>query len=151
MTNNIVIRKMTLDDLEMIKDVLISDFDEFWSYTILKNELCSDNSLYFVAVKNNDIIGFAGIKIILDEAEIMNIVVHKNYRKLGIGSLLLENLIFESNKHDVKVVHLEVNSNNVAGIKLYEKYHFEKDGVRKGYYKTSDSINNDAILMSLHI
>ena len=71
----ISISNMTFADLENLKNFLQSDFDEFWSYDILLSELSSSNSRYIVAKnKDNTIVGFAGIKIILDEAELMNIV-----------------------------------------------------------------------------
>ena len=66
---------MSLEDLEILKDDLITSFDDFWNYDILKSELLSDNSKYIIAKLNDDIVGFAGLKLILDEAEIMNIVV----------------------------------------------------------------------------
>ena len=70
----ISISNMTFADLENLKNFLQSDFDEFWSYDILLSELSSSNSRYIVAKnKDNTIVGFAGIKIILDEAELMNI------------------------------------------------------------------------------
>ena len=96
---NLNIRKMTLDDLNIIKDILISDFDDFWNYDILKQELKCDNS-YFVIAKNDneEIIGFAGLKTIIDQADIMNIVVKKSFRGNGIGSRLLENLILLGSK-----------------------------------------------------
>lgn len=81
---NINIETMTLKDLEVIKDILISDYDNFWSFDIFKEELQSNNSKYLVAKVNNEIVGFAGIKIILDEADIMNIVTKKTFRKQGI-------------------------------------------------------------------
>ena len=85
---------MTLDDLEQIKDILQSDFDEFWNYDILLNELSSSNSKYIVAKnKDNTIVGFAGIKIILDEAELMNIVTKKDMRHFGIASSMLNHLL----------------------------------------------------------
>ena len=124
---NIKIEKMTLDDFEQIKDRLTDEFDNFWSPTMLKQELENKqnlNSHYFVAkvyssyfafndetksipenklwhkdelLENNisaeEIVGFIGITIVLDEANIMNIVVKKNKRNLGIGSLLLEEII----------------------------------------------------------
>ena len=75
------ISNMTFADLENLKDFLQSDFDEFWSYDILLSELSSSNSRYIVAKnKDNTIVGFAGIKIILDEAELMNIVTRKDMR-----------------------------------------------------------------------
>lgn len=86
---NIKIQIMTLKDLETIKDILTSDFDDFWNFNVFKEELKNENSKYLVAKIGNEIIGFAGIKIILDEADIMNIVIKKNYRKQGARNLTL--------------------------------------------------------------
>ena len=135
-------KKMDIQDLEEIKDVLLSDFDDFWSYEVLREELLSDSSLYIVAKKQNEIIGFAGIKIIIDEADIMNIVVKKSYRNNGIGSLLLENLILISNKKNLNFINLEVDCKNTITINLYKKFGFEEISLRKNYYK-----NNDAMIM----
>ena len=135
-------KKMDIQDSEEIKDVLLSDFDYFWSYEVLREELLSDSSLYIVAKKQNEIIGFAGIKIIIDEADIMNIVVKKSYRNNGIGSLLLENLILISNKKNLNFINLEVDCKNTIAINLYKKFGFEEISLRKNYYK-----NNDAMIM----
>ena len=137
-----IFKKMDIQDLEEIKDVLLSDFDNFWSYEVLREELLSDSSLYIVAKKQNEIIGFAGIKIIIDEADIMNIVVKKSYRNNGIGSLLLENLILISNKKNLDFINLEVDCKNTIAINLYKKFGFEEISLRKNYYK-----NNDAMIM----
>ena len=136
-------KKMDIQDSEEIKDVLLSDFDDFWSYEVLREELLSDSSLYIVAKKQNEIIGFAGIKIIIDEADIMNIVVKKSYRNNGIGSLLLENLILISNKKNLNFINLEVDCKNTIAINLYKKFGFEEISLRKNYYK-----NNDAMIMN---
>jgi len=56
--DNIIIKKMELTDLETIKDNLVSDFDDFWNYNILKEELQNKNSKYLVAKSNDQIIGF---------------------------------------------------------------------------------------------
>ena len=141
---NFYIDYMDLSDLEQIKDILTTDFDDFWNYSILKDELNSKNSTYFVVKnKDNEILGYAGIKIILDEAEIMNIVTKKNYRKQGIGNLLLNRIILEAKDKNIKKVNLEVNENNIIAIHLYEKFGFNKDGERKNYYQ-----DQNAILMS---
>ena len=86
----------------------------------------SDSSLYIVAKKQNEIIGFAGIKIIIDEADIMNIVVKKSYRNNGIGSLLLENLILISNKKNLNFINLEVDFKNTIAINLYKNLDLKK-------------------------
>ena len=138
--SKIEIRKMILEDLENISDILYSDFDNFWSYDIFASELCCENYLYFISVKNNEILGFAGFKKICDEAEIMNIVIRKSARGLGIGSLLLEYLLSEAHNIGVNVVHLEVDSNNFIAIRLYEKFGFRRVGFRKGYYGVEGAI-----------
>ena len=139
---DININKMNLEDLELIKDVLESEFDNFWSYNILREEISSENS-YFIVAKNteNEIVGFAGTKIIVDEADVMNIVVRKSCRKEGIGSKMLENLINYSISKNLKFVNLEVNENNLSAIRLYDKFAFNHIGIRKKYYNgVSDAI-----------
>lgn len=139
------IDKMSLKDLTSIKDILTTEFDDFWNYEILKSELESSSSYFFVAKNNSDeIVGFAGIKVILDEADIMNIVVKKDFRNKKIGSLLLEHLISYSKSINLKNITLEVNKNNLSAIKLYEKFAFDRLGIRKKYYNGKD----DAIIMS---
>ena len=54
---------MTLADLEQMKDTLYSDFDNFWSYNVLKQELENKNTTYIVAKEDDEVIGFAGISI----------------------------------------------------------------------------------------
>ena len=138
---------MTNEDLENIKDILQTEFDEFWTYEILQQELLSNNSKYIVAKSlDNIIVGFAGIKIILDTAELMNIVTKKSFRENGIGKLMLEYLINMCKNGKIKTLNLEVNSQNTIAINLYKKYNFKEVGLRKKYYNNT----YDAILMSLN-
>lgn len=142
---NLKLSKMSIEDLKSIKNVLASEFDNFWSYDVLEEELECDNSYVIVAkVDENVIVGFAGLKVILDEADIMNIVVKKDFRHNGIGSVLLENLINYSKDLNLKTITLEVNENNLSAIRLYDKFSFDKLGIRKNYYNGK----SDAIIMS---
>ena len=134
------IKNMTLEHLENIKDVLNSEFDDFWNYNILKEELNSQNSCYIVALLNNEIVGFAGIKFIVNEADIMNIVTKKIFRNQGIGKLLLENLIQLAKSLNLTSITLEVNEENAPAIHLYKKFGFEILGIRKNYYQNKDGI-----------
>ena len=140
-----MISEMNLQDLEEIKDCLLTDFDDFWSYNILKQEFENGKSKYFVLKHENEIVGFVGILLIIDEVNIMNIVVRKDKRKLGIGSLLLEKIIDFSKIHNATSITLEVNEKNIPAIKLYKKYGFKQVGLRKKYYNNEDN----AILMDL--
>ena len=139
----ISIVEMTFKDFEEIKDILQTDFDEFWSQNILKSELESELSKYFVAKKDGKIVGFAGVIILPDDVEITNIVTKKNERKRGIGKLLLDKLIqiaFELQKD----ISLEVNEKNESAINLYKKAEFKEVGIRKKYYNGCEN----AIIMT---
>lgn len=143
--DNLEISEMTLLDLETIHDILISDFDDFWSVSTLKSELQNSNSKYIVAKLDNDIVGFGGIWKAVDDIHITDIVVRKAQRNNGIGSAILAKLI-ELSKGDenIKSLTLEVNSTNTTAQKLYEKFDFKKVGLRKKYYNNTD----DAIIMT---
>ncbi len=145
--SDITISLMTQEDLLYLEKNLITEFDDFWNYSILKQEFLSENTTYIVAKQDNNIIGFAGILTIIDEANIMNIVTKKDKRNLKVGSLLLENLIKISKQENLKSITLEVNEHNIPAIKLYEKFNFIKIGIRKRYYNNTDS----AIIMTLYI
>lgn len=143
--NDIEIAQMTINDFESIKDILISDFDDFWNLDIMKEELQSENSHYFVARIDNKIVGFAGIKVILDEADVMNIVTRKDSRKHGVGSSLLNAIIIYATNSGIEKLTLEVNEQNTTAIHLYEKFGFNKIALRKNYYNNIDT----AIIMQL--
>ena len=135
---------MKLSDFEKIENILIDEFDDFWKPSILKNELENELSRYIVAKIENDIVGFAGIIILPDDAEITNIVTRKQNRKNGIGKLLLAKLIEITKQENKEEISLEVNEINKPAIKLYESFGFEIVGRRKKYYNRE----NDAIIMT---
>ena len=134
------ISKMTLGDIVSIENDFNTNFDQFWSISILKEDIKSTTSTYFLAKSNSEVIGLAGIKIILDEADIMNIVTRIDKRNLGIASALLSNLIEFAKKSNCSTISLEVNESNFPAIHLYEKFGFERIGFRKKYYNNTDNV-----------
>ena len=78
--NKIEISVMNMSDLNEIKDILETEFDDFWNYDVFKSEIENPNSIYFVSKLNNEIIGFVGVLLIIDIAEITNIVIKKSFR-----------------------------------------------------------------------
>ncbi len=139
------IHEMTLTHLLEIKNILISDFDNFWTYSTFETELKNSNSKYFIAFQCNEIVGFGGILKILDEIHITNIVTKISKRHMGIASKILEKLIKTAKCENAKLITLEVNEMNKNAIKLYEKYNFKKIGLRKNYYGQT----KNAIIMTL--
>ena len=146
--NSLEVRKMTLSDLATIKNILNSDFDDFWSYNVFEEELKNNNSTYIVAILNAEIIGFAGIWKVIDEAHITNIVTKKSYRNRGVGTILLEHLItICKESSELKSLTLEVNEKNTIAQDLYEKFNFQILGKRKKYYNNEQA----AIIMTLQL
>ena len=134
------IKKMTLADLNSISSNLETDYDNFWNINILKKELQDSNSSYFIFKDKDEIIGFDGITIILDIAELNNIVIKKSFRWNGFSSLLLEELINYSKQNKCSKINLEVSKNNTIALNLYKKFGFTEVGVRKKYYNGIDAI-----------
>ena len=146
--DNVEILVMTISDLESIKDSLLTDFDDFWNYNTLKNELLNHNSKYIMAKSNNEIVGFSGIWKSVDDVHITNIVTAKKYRNKNIGSLMLSKLIeMARNEKGITSITLEVNLNNIPAQKLYEKFDFKVVGIRKKYYNNTD----DAIIYTKNL
>lgn len=143
------IDKMKISDFELIKNNLKSDYDDFWSKEALEQELLNENRIYILAKdeNTNEILGFAGISVIFNEAELMNIVVKKDKRKHGIGKALLEKIINICIENNIEVVKLEVNENNISAKNLYKSCGFIQTGKRERYYNNKDA----AILFDLKI
>ena len=144
---DINIKKLTLEDIEKISSTFSTQFDEFWSISTLKSDFEENSSAYIAAKIDNNIVGLAGVKIILEQADIMNIVVKKDFRRLNIGSMLLENLILISKNAGCKKIMLEVNEKNLPAIYLYKKYGFKQISIRKKYYNNQEN----AIIMELSL
>ena len=102
---NVKISTMEPSDLESIAPNLQIDFDDFWNYNVFKSELQNGNSKYLVAKINDKIVGFAGIIPVLDQADISNIVVHKDFRNKKIGSFLLKALIDLARSINIKTLN----------------------------------------------
>ena len=91
------------------------------------------------------IIGFVGFWVMADEAHITSIAVRENYRRQGIGELLIVSVIDMAMRLKARIVTLEVRVSNEGAQRLYSRYGFSKVGIRKGYYNDN---HEDAVIMS---
>lgn len=97
----------------------------------------NSNETIYIYKENNINKGFIHIQNGLDIIDLLNIIVKPEYQNQGIGSVLLKYII--DNKQDKKIM-LEVRSQNINAIKLYQKYDFKIINIRKNYYKDDDAI-----------
>lgn len=138
--DELTILEMTNVDFENIKEDY-AKYTSSWNLQTFEEDY--KNSKYFVAKQNNNVIGFIGIRYIFDDIDVMNIVIREDKRGQGIASNLLSYII---RKNENKKINLEVNEHNISAIKLYQKFGFKVEGLRKKYYNQKE----DAILMSLN-
>lgn len=143
----IEIQKMTKEHLDEIKDILITEFDEFWNAEVLEKELENPLSTYIVAISDKQVVGYAGLWQPLDEGHITNIVTRLNKRGNKVATKMLEELIEIAKARSLNCVTLEVNVHNEIAINLYKKYDFKEVGKRPKYYNNID----DALIMTKEI
>lgn len=137
--DNIIISKMQDEDIEEALLTEQSHNIHILSKNILKEDIKNKNYNYLVA-KNNDgkIIGYIGISYVLDSADIISIVVHKDYTKNGIATLLLQEIFKFAKDNNIQKLMLEVRNSNIPAQKLYEKHGFKQITIRKNYYDNSE-------------
>jgi len=145
------ISKMTAQDIPGIMEIEDASFPVPWQKETFEKELSNMLATYLVAKENDIVVGFIGAWFILDECQITNIAIREEYRRKGIASQLVTKLLKECKKHDTAYLMLEVRANNFAAQKLYEKYGFKAESIRKNYYKNADGTRDDAIVMSQEI
>jgi len=92
------------------------------------------------------LIGMGCLWSIVDEAHITLLAVHPDYRRQGLGQLLLFSLLEDAIARKLLWATLEVNENNSAAINLYKKYGFQIAGKRKNYYQPA---GDDALVLWL--
>lgn len=138
-----VIRELKEEDLAEVLEISKESFTIPWSLKSFMNEFLSKYSILKVAELNGQIVGYIVIRKLFEEAEILSIAVKKEFRRRGIATKLIENILDEI-KDSVKVCFLDVRVSNEAAIKLYEKLGFKKVGIRKKYYVYPEE---DAVLM----
>lgn len=95
-----------------------------------------------------ELVGYCSFYAVADEAEIVNIAVIPQLRRMGFGRTLLGAMLQNAAELCINRVFLEVRRSNVAAIGLYEAHGFARTGVRPRYY--SDT-NEDALVMTLEM
>ncbi|HKG56063.1 MAG TPA: ribosomal protein S18-alanine N-acetyltransferase [Candidatus Limnocylindrales bacterium] len=137
---------MTLADLPAVHAIEQASFTTPWPPHAYRSELETNRlATYIVARLDDDVVGYAGMWLMLDEAHITTFAVHPGWRRRRIGERLLLTLLDVAVSRRAREATLEVRLSNLAARRLYEKYGFRPVGLRPRYY--SDD-NEDALIMT---
>jgi len=122
-------------DIENIDDLVQLHKNCFYKKAWKKEELIKTLSLEttdaFAFYKKENMIAFLIVQSCDNESEILSVGVHSDYRSNGIATKLIEKFIADKKRG---IVFLEVASDNIYAISLYEKLGFLLFSVRKNYY-----------------
>lgn len=118
-----------------------------WSERSFRNEFDNPHGDFRVAIVRSKVVGFAGVWDVIDEAHVTTIAISPEYRRQGIGNLLMIELLNRARERGMTCSTLEVRESNVAAISLYEALGFKRCAVRKNYYPDN---REAAVVMWLH-
>lgn len=142
-----LVRALHETDLAALLELETVCFDRPWSEKQLSTYLVGERYLCFGLWSTTQLQGFALLSTVLDEAELLQIGVHPDYRGQGGATELLSYVHARLNDRGINRCLLEVRSSNTPALGLYHRLAYQEDGVRKGYYPTAKG-SEDAILMS---
>lgn len=145
--DRIVYRPMTSFDLDEVVAIESLADPEPWSRSLLAAELDlpGDSNHWLVAESEatGSVVGFAGTMVMADEAHILNIAVHPDHRRRGVGRGLMTHVLEAGRERGAVATTLEVRSTNRSAIDLYSSFGFRKAGRRRQYYRDG----TDALIM----
>ena len=131
----IIIRKMQPEDLAEVCKIEKDNFSLPWSEKSFLESMERDDTVFLVALEDEDVAGYIGCYCIAGAGEITNVAVKASHRRKGIGGKLLQKLYEEGVALDTREYFLEVRESNEAAIGLYLRQGFVKEGIRKNFYE----------------
>jgi len=143
---DMTIEKATIQDLNEIEKIEVTLEHRILSPATLSSTLNENTYYYFVAKKNNTVVGYLSAELLVDHFDLLSIAVDNNYRRQSIASCLLNKLLDLCDEIKITDIFLEVRQNNLSAISFYEKIGFEKISVRKNYYTDT---NEDAYIYKI--
>ncbi|MFY9614004.1 MAG: ribosomal protein S18-alanine N-acetyltransferase [Candidatus Dormiibacterota bacterium] len=140
-----VIEEMTLDDVPAVQDIEREIFLTPWPRNAYRRELLQNKMASYIVLRDRDeIIGYAGLWKMHDEAHVTTVGVRRKDQGRGFGMALMLALISRAYTLQSRWMTLEVRASNYGAMALYEKLGFKVIGRRRGYY-TDDG--EDAVVM----
>ena len=139
------IRAMGHEDIAQVSDIERRSYDFPWSHGVFRDCLLAGYHCT-VIVREHVVVGYAILSVAAGEAHILNLCVDPNYRELGFGERLLDEILKMADAAEVREVFLEVRPSNEKAIALYRKKGFRQIANRPAYYQATDGREDAAVL-----
>jgi ribosomal-protein-alanine N-acetyltransferase len=142
------IGKMKMADLDDVMEIEQASFSLPWSRLMFERELADNKHSHFMVARSGlDIVGYIGLWMVLEEAHIVTIAVRSDFRRKGIGSILMMMALSIAVRLGANRATLEVRVTNLPAQELYRKFGFITVAIRKSFY--SDT-GEDAYVMWIY-
>lgn len=147
--SSLELRAARRSDVDAVLELERASFTDPWSRASFTS-LLGNHSVYFVvaAQRNESIAGYLAAWFAVPEGEIATLAVHPDWRRLGVGGLLIDSAIQEARLRGVRDLYLEVRDSNIAAQRLYVSRGFAEIGRRCRYYRNPVE---DARVLRLHL
>ena len=136
---------MDRSHIDQIAQLEQACFSSPWTANMLTDALFDTQASFIVAEdEEGNVLGYAGLHVIVDEGYIDNVAVEPDARRHGVASALLD-VFCRFGEANLAFLSLEVRASNAPAIALYEKHGFAQAGLRKNYYEKP---REDAVIMT---
>ena len=149
-TAAIDLREGDVRDLDRIDRMMAEAFDPRWGEAWTRNQVIGILSVpgvwLTIAEQGGRAAGFALVRGVLDEAELLLLAVTPEMRRRGVGAALLRSVVSDCALRGIDSLHLEVREGNDA-MKLYRNAGFTKIGERRDYYRGPNGQSYSALTL----
>ncbi|GGB41262.1 ribosomal-protein-alanine N-acetyltransferase [Virgibacillus dakarensis] len=145
----LLIRKMEEHDVDQVAEVEKASFTAPWPRDIFQQEIVENQfAHYFVLQVDEKIVGYAGLWVVVDDAQITNIAIMPDYRGNKLGEKLFHYVMVQAVRLGGRRLSLEVRTSNIIAQHMYRKFGLVPGGIRKNYYVDNQE---DAIVMWVNL
>ncbi|MCM0754373.1 ribosomal protein S18-alanine N-acetyltransferase [Desulfovibrio aminophilus] len=122
------------DDIRAVMELESLCFAYHWTEEQFRLGL-ERGAFHILGMRRGDrIVGYIAYSVIAEEMEVMNLAVHPEFRRQGLGAGLLDAALRHCRQAGAREGFLDVKESNLPAIDLYRKFGFKQIGVRKRYY-----------------
>lgn len=139
------IRDMHHDDLPLVSDIERRSYEFPWSHGVFRDCLLAGYQC-ITLVRDNRVTGYGVLSVAAGEAHILNLCIDPDFRSLGYGERVLDELLFRARGASTREIFLEVRPSNAAALHLYRKKGFHQVAARRAYYQAHEGREDAAVL-----